>query len=106
MATDNNQMTDEVVVEHNGEAVVGAHPDDPNYAYDNLPSLEDAKPAESASVSAWVDYCVSLGADRTFLTEETVHHDHVAADGQTNVYVTEPKLTKAELQELATRLGG
>jgi hypothetical protein len=59
------------------------------------------RPADGATKAKWADYCVALGADRTFITSDTEHFD---ADA--NEAVTEPALTRDELIELADRLGG
>jgi hypothetical protein len=66
------------------------------------PAIPD-RPADGAAKAKWVDYCVALGADRTFLTEDT-EHGGGGADG--NERITEPALTRDQLIELATRLGG
>jgi hypothetical protein len=63
------------------------------------PPIPD-RPADGATKAKWVDYCVALGADRTFLTSDTEHNDG------TGTIVTEPALTRDELIELADRLGG
>lgn len=66
-----------------------------------------ARPAKSAKVEQWVEYAVALGADRTFVTEETTHTAWRLNAGRPEEYqLTEPALTRAELIELADRLGG
>lgn len=65
------------------------------------------RPGKSAPIAKWVDYVVSLGADRTFVTEDTEHVGWEIEDGRpVQVTVTEPALTKADLIALADRLGG
>ncbi len=88
MSNDSAGLTDEVQVRLNG-VLTG-----------QLQSLPD-RPADSAGKDAWVDYVVSLGADRTYVTTTTEHFDE-----RENASVEEPGLTKAELVELADRLGG
>jgi hypothetical protein len=69
----------------------------------NLPSIEDS-PNSNSERAKWVDYCVSLGADREFLENDTEHvvDDTVGAEIVDEV----PPLTVAELKDLAARLGG
>jgi hypothetical protein len=57
------------------------------------------RPADAASTEKWVDYVVTLGASRPMVTGETEHFDG-------SEYVTEPSLSRAQLIELADRLGG
>lgn len=59
------------------------------------------RPADGAPKAKWVDYVVALGADRTFVTEDTEHHDAELGEA-----ATEPGLSRDELIELADRLGG
>lgn len=73
------------------------------------PSTADAKvarpgvqrPGDSAAKATWVDHVVSLGADRAAVSGSSVHWDEAAQE-----YVSAPELSKAELVELANRLGG
>lgn len=91
MTTSDNGMSDEIRVELNP---TGSEPDrgpQPNPIPD--------RPADGAPKLAWVDYVVALGADRTFVSEETVHSD---GDRQ----VEEPALSRPQLIKLADRLGG
>lgn len=91
VATSSAGLSDEVSAELNP---TGPGPDYGPQA-DSIP----ARPTDGASKEKWVDYAVALGADRTFLTEDTTH----AADTGP---VTKPALTRAELIKLADRLGG
>lgn len=90
MASDRNLMEDSVTVELTSPG-------------ENLPPVGD-RPADGAPTAAWVDYCVDLGADRTYLTQTTLHFDHLEADGATATYLEEPKFTKSQLIDLADRL--
>lgn len=114
MASDSNTRLDGAVVELNGEVVHGMHAE--HDGYEDLPSIKD-RPADSAGKAAWVDYAVSLGADRNYLENDTEHIGSeselqiVEVDGEpVSVYVpvtdTHPGLTKPELVELADRLEG
>jgi hypothetical protein len=69
----------------------------------SLPPL-DGKPAKTADRPAWVDYCVSLGADRDFLENDTEHV--VDATPGNEVVEASPPLTVKDLKDLAKRLGG
>jgi hypothetical protein len=91
MSNDSSGLSDEVAAEVNP---TGSEPDNGVQA-DPIPD----RPADGAAKDAWVDYVVALGADRTFVTETTEHFDRDA-------YVLEPGLTRAQLAELADRLGG
>lgn len=111
MADENNVRPDEVSIHHNDELVEGPEVDEANY--DNLPSLTDGegemqRPAESAGKAEWVKYCVKWGADKAYISGDT---DHVKLtfneDMQPVTEVeTHPGLTKDQLMELATSLGG
>jgi hypothetical protein len=61
-----------------------------------------SRPADSAAKGDWVNYCVALGADAS-IAEDTEHWE---GDKDTGQRVTVKALTKAELIELADRLGG
>jgi hypothetical protein len=91
MSNDSSGLSDEVHAEINP---TGPGPD-------NGPQPEPIgdRPADGASTAAWVDYCVALGADRTFLTEETGHFDGGG-------YARESKFGRGDLIALADRLGG
>src|SRR3954468_22954913 len=72
---------------------------DPDWDQDEIarrqteqPDPIPARPADGAAKAKWVDYCVALGADRTFLTSDTEHYDADAND-----VVTEPALSRDEL---------
>lgn len=97
---DANQMQDGV------EVVLNPDPDAPlGFVLNDHTPLPD-RPADSATVDTWVDYCVALGASKDILRGGTEHVDGMEADGQTVRMVTSEKMTKADLQDLATRLGG
>jgi len=109
MANDNNELQDAAKVELNPD------PDDV-FEGDNLPQISE-RPADGALVSEWVDYCVSLGASREHLEGELMHLDHLEPgvvddeDGNkvtadVGVYMDNEGYTKADLQELASSLGG
>lgn len=85
-ANDSAGLTDEVHVTLNGVPLGQSQP---------IPS----RPADGASVAAWVDYVVALGADRTFVTADTEHFDG-------NERVVAAPLRRGDLIELADRLGG
>lgn len=63
------------------------------------PECISDRPGANAATETWVDYAVSLGASREFLTTDTKHFD---GEG----YVTEPPLSREDLVKLADRLGG
>jgi hypothetical protein len=67
---------------------------------DTVAQIPD-RPADDAPDSEWVDYVVALGADRAFLVGETEHYD--ADFGER---VPGAALSRTELAELASRLGG
>jgi hypothetical protein len=90
-ANDGSGLSDEVHAELNP---TGSDPDRGPQA-DPIPE----RPAASADKAAWVDYVVALGADRTFVTEDTEHFDGVE-------YGIEPGFTRQQLIDLADRLGG
>jgi hypothetical protein len=69
----------------------------------SLPALGD-RPAKSADRGAWLDYCVSLGADRHFLDNETEHVHDATPGGE--VVETSAPFSKDELIDLANSLGG
>lgn len=58
------------------------------------------RPSDTAAAADWVEYCVALGADKHYLTETTQHT--VDSDS----FEEHTPLTRAELKELATNLGG
>jgi len=92
MSHDSAGLTDEVFAELNP---AGPEPD-----YGPQPDPIPARPSDGAGIEKWVDYVVALGADRTFVTETTVHRvDPIDA-------VEAPALKRAQLIELADRLGG
>ena len=91
MSSDSSGLTDEVSAELNP---MGAEP-----GYGPQPDPIPDRPADGASKDAWVGYVVALGADRTYVTGETEHFERDA-------YVIDPGLTRAQLIELADRLGG
>lgn len=110
-ATDTNRREDEVSVHLNDELVEGSPVDEANY--DNLPSLTDeegklARPAKNASIEEWVDYVVSWGADREYVSKDTEHISLTLDENLQPVTAmeTHPALTKAQLIELADSLGG
>lgn len=115
MATSTNERKDEVVLHMNDEVVSGAVPD--VEGYDNLDPVSK-RPAKSADLPAWVDYCVDLGASRDYLENDTEHIGNrtkltvMANDDGEMVSVelpladVHPALTKAQLIELADSLGG
>lgn len=90
MSTNDSGLRDQVVVELN--------PADPEPARDQ-PDPIPARPATGDSKSAWVDYVVALGADRTFVTADTEHFGGID-------YGIEPGFTRQQLIDLADRLGG
>ncbi len=98
MSTDDSGgFTDEVKTE-----LYQDRPDDPEFPADPGPQpvpIPD-RPADGASVEKWVSYLVALGADRTYLTEMTAHQD-----GPNDCEMV-PPLKRADLIELADRLGG
>ena len=61
MTTDDSGITDEVKVELNPE-------DEPAASIEARLAQQEpplpSRPADSAPRSAWVDYCIALGADR------------------------------------------
>lgn len=89
--SDSSGLTDEVNAEVNSSSSA------PDHGPQASPIPD--RPADGASKDAWVDYVVALGADRTYVTGETEHFDRDA-------YVIDPGLTRAQLIELADRLGG
>lgn len=111
MASDSSKMGDDAVVELSSGDVASlrlAEEGMTTGAVDGkivvmedgtLPSLGE-RPASDAKIGEWVKYCVSLGADKTFLTKKTEHND-----GDDNI-VEEPPYSIEELRELATDLGG
>lgn len=88
--SDDARITDEVAAELNP-----ADGPDCGPQADPIP----ARPPGGASQEEWVDYVVALGASREMVTADTEHFDG-------SEYVTEGGLTKAQLIELADRLGG
>lgn len=100
--SDSNGMTDGVGVELNPDAE----------DVDTGREIEQlARPAASAARGAWVDYVVSLGADRGHVDAGTVHYDPDldpdSEDPDADHYRRRAGgLTKDELVELADRLGG
>ena len=97
--TDASGLADEVSVALNGPDQA-AEARAARLAYQE-PSLPD-RPADSATKAVWVDYCVVLGADLS-IADDTEHWE---GDKDTGQRVTVKALTKAELIELADRLGG
>lgn len=67
------------------------------------PSLPD-RPAKSADRAKWVDYAVSLGADREFLENDTVHVRDATPGAE--VVDEEPAFTVPEIMDLVEGLGG
>jgi hypothetical protein len=104
MSTDGAGISDDVQAQTFSDADADdmAAAEDAREATEQPPAIPD-RPADGAAKAKWVDYCVALGADRTFLTEDT-EHGGGGADG--NERITEPALTRDQLIELATRLGG
>lgn len=94
MATDDAGLTDEVLVELNPAPDREPPP--------QLPALPE-RPADDAGRAAWVAYVVALGADETFVENETEHWEGPLDSGE---LITLPALTDAELVELADSLGG
>jgi hypothetical protein len=92
MTVDSSGLTDEVAAELN--------PASPEPDNGPQPDPIPKRPADGAAVDKWVEYVVALGADRTFVTEATCHQDGP------NDYEVVPALKRAELIELADRLGG
>lgn len=93
MAEDKTSLTDEFVVEMNpieGESEKRSP---------QLPAIPE-RPDEDADRSEWVGYVVSLGADETFVNEETTHTSEKHGGR-----VTVPSLDKATLIKLADHLG-
>jgi hypothetical protein len=122
VTTDESGITDEVKVELNPKDEPAASTE--ARLAQQEPSLP-SRPADSASKSAWVDYVVALGADRSVAedlryydargrerleVEDFVggYDDEPAEAVQVDVggYTTRKALTRAELIELADRLGG
>lgn len=107
MATSDAGLTDEVTAELNPDPFGPDEDDDPEgYAAwmaarlaQQLPPVPP-RPADDAAEDAWVDYCVALGADGG-IARGTLHWD-----GEVGEVLVAAPLTKAELVELATRLGG
>lgn len=66
-----------------------------------VPKALPRRPADSASKTDWVDYCVVLGADRGVLVGDTQHWDAAREE-----YVPSQELKKPQLIELADSLGG
>ena len=64
----------------------------------------DSAPSKSAERAKWVDYCVSLGADRNYLENETEHI--VDATPGAEVVETHEAFSVADLKNLAETLGG
>jgi len=89
---DDSGLTDEVIAELNP---TGPEPD-----YGPQRDPIPARPADDDGEQDWVEYVVALGADRTFVTETTIHRVD-ALDA-----VESPAFERAELIELADRLGG
>lgn len=85
-------LTDGVKVELNPEPDPGVP--GPNHV--DLPE----RPSDSAKRDKWAAYLVALGADEHFINNET---EHVQEDG---TVLTSPALSRAELVELADKLGG
>jgi hypothetical protein len=105
MANENAPRRDEVAVHLNDELVEGVEADDS--IYDNLEEV-GKRPGDSASKAAWVDYCVSLGADRDYLEGDT-DHNRLELDENFQPVVTKethPGLTRDQLIELADSMGG
>lgn len=111
MATENNQMSDEVTITQRGG------PDgEVTVTYGAQPEPLPNRPADGAPKAKWVDYVVALGADRDYVEGNTDHWDAEAAlaldpddpalDFFGSGYVTHSGLTVPELRDLADRLGG
>ena len=114
MTTDESGITDEVQVSLNG----------PQVSAPPAPAVPE-RPADNAPKAKWVDYVVALGADRSVAedlryydphggvrlkVEDFVggYDDEPAEAVQVDVggYTTRKALTRAQLIELADRLGG
>lgn len=95
-AEDTTNLTDEFKIEMNPVDT------DDGPTSPQLPEIP-ARPADSASVADWVTYCVSLGADEKFLTDETKHWDGELTSGR---LMAAPSLDKKTLIKLADHLGG
>lgn len=93
MSGDDSGLTDEVIVQINPS---GSH-DETGLQADPIP----IRPADGADKAAWIEYVVSLGADRGFVTGDTEHYD-----SHEDAMVTTPGLSKPQLADLAARLGG
>lgn len=92
MSSDGMGLSDEVIRELN--------PGGPEPDRGPQPAPIGDRPADSASTDAWVEYLVALGVDRTYLTTDTTHQN--GQDKADRV----PPLRRADLIELADRLGG
>lgn len=92
MATDENALTDEVVIELNGKLVGTVE----------MPPIPD-RPDDASDRDEWVEYVVALGADRNFVEAETAHWEGDPDNGE---YVLAPALETEQLKDLAKRLGG
>lgn len=99
MANENSGLSDDVQASTFGDADPAAS-EAARQATDQPDPIPD-RPADGATKAKWVDYCVALGADRTFLISDTEHFDAEAGEP-----VTEPALTRDDLIDLADRLGG
>lgn len=102
MSSDSSGLRDEV------HAALDNPDDDPGFevfeaARGNTDQAEPVpgRPADGAPKWKWVDYCVALGADRTFISENTEHYDD-----EHGGMVTESALARDDLIDLADRLGG
>lgn len=97
MPTDPAGLTDSVILEMNGEEV----------PTNNFKPL--VRPADGASTAKWVDYCVSLGADRDWLLGKTEHYvgdANAPPNPETPQFAVSEKATKTFLKKLASDLGG
>ena len=93
MVKDSSGLTDEFKIELN--PVEGAEEE----RSPQLPSLPD-RPADDAKREVWVSYVLALGADATFVNEETTHFKDGIGP------LSSPKLTVQQLKALAEHLGG
>ena len=92
MSHDSAGLTDEVFAELN--------PTGPEPGYGPQPDPIPDRPADGAPIEKWVDYVVALGADRTFVTQKTLHQD--GPDDQDLI----PAFKRGDLISLANHLGG
>jgi hypothetical protein len=111
MGTDNSENKDDFTVELN--ETVPPPPEGMTYAsVDGKRVLSEdgsqpplsKRPGKSASRSDWVDYAVSLGADRHYLENDTEHI--VDATPGSEVVETHDLLSVSDIKDLAERLGG